>query len=266
MLYFQLAKIHFPWRHKASLLILSMMLALIGCGQGEGARRVTSGVEARELLESLRYDYIQSAARHLEGFDYERITESVALHTSGDTAAFERVRMRMENGEARTILDSASGAFPGSVISRVLGREPNFAPDSTTLQAILPADPPYLASRTRDAYGVEIVNETDRPAIEVTLTDEGEVETDIRRVLLTYEPDSRQVTRVRVERVDDTFLAEARSVAELELVQVDDSTWLPGLFSYQHFRDAPLQRPFDLRKTERYGSYRKRQTPIGSGP
>ncbi len=256
-MYVRSAKIHLrvPFR---SLVTLGVLAFYVGCGSEAANQPRTASSEARDVLDSLRYDLLHSAASDLREFDFVRASEAVRLDSNGDTMAVERVQIRFSDGTGRIVRDTIVGSFPTGSVSRIVGPETNHVPDSTTFQWLLPQDPPYLSGRTRGAYRVELVQEGDWHAVEITLADTADVELDVRRAILAYEPDLQQVTGVEIERRMENYLAQSRSLARLDLVQVDDTTWLPRHFYYRQTRNAPLQKPYDLIKIERYADFQRR--------
>lgn len=242
----------------ATLAAIAVLLLVIGCTDERPRPRSSETDDAFATLSSLEYDYVSQAAANLALVDYERTMETVQYDAAGDTSAYEWIRVEYRNGVPRIVDSLNHGRFRTGVLGRWFGPRPGRPPDSSTFPSIVQADPAYLSARNRDAYDFQTTRFAGLPAIEVRLRDADDVESDLQRAVLAYEPRTGQVVVMEIERRGESLLLGTQSEAALTLTQAVDSLWLPSSFSFSQTRNTPLQRPYNVRKTATYGQFRAR--------
>lgn len=236
--------------HRA-VTISCLILVLAGCAEDPPGTVVSTNDPTLSVLQALRYDYVESAFSNVPLISHTRMIETVSFDAAGDTLAHERVRIDVENGTPVVGASAQTGSFRRSLIGRALAPNPRYLPDSSLVLSVLPQDAPFLVPANRHAYEMTLSSTPAGQQAEVRLLDPDEVESDVHRTVLTFDSSSMQVIALEVERINDTFLEQSRSITRVELERRSGG-WMPATILIRKHRDAPLQRPYDFQKHVQY--------------
>lgn len=246
-------------RSRLATLLTPLVFAsfAVACSDDRPATTVVHDTALRETAESLQYDLVERAGASLEPFDFEWMMETTQLDETGDTLAHEQFRIARRDGVWQVRDSLIAGSFSEGWIARFFGQSRPRRPDSARYAAIIPRNPPYLDARTRDAYRLRQVKSNGTTDVIVDLVDEKGVDSDLRYARFAYDPASRHVVAISIERAEDGLLNDARTRSDLNLVKVD-STWLPSEFVFDQTRRGPLQSVYHLVRREHFSAFVRR--------
>jgi hypothetical protein len=207
------------------------------------------------VLRSLRQGAFARSFALLTDYDYTRYVRTEQFNADDFLVAYQERIVRHEGGPTgRQFVErdaESAGTFDFGYFSRFVSETVDDHDPANLAEHVLPADPPYLSERHRDAYRFRILPDTlmwDTVAqvVEVRARPgEGDGQ-NIRLVRLYIDRATRELIAVRLDRIDLALLFKEESQFYIHIRPLPDGNWLP----YNTRLDTQVRVPF--RKPQRF--------------